>query len=82
MTKPSGRPIVSLFFSRVGEYIDHFLIGIVVKNVSYLKDIGEPTKLMDSKNFSGNSLMVTVEVNALYTSIQAVKWALYQKTEL
>ncbi len=69
---PPGRPIVSDCASdtyRVAEYIDHFLAPLATKHTSYVKDTPDFLSKISKFKPSKNSLLITLDVDALYTNI-------------
>ncbi|XP_077334619.1 uncharacterized protein LOC143975965 [Lithobates pipiens] len=89
--QPPGRPIVSgidSLFSRLGAYVDGFLQPLVVKGKSYLRDSRQLLKELENVKVGEKDLLVTIDVNSLYTNIKqkdglnAVEWALHKKSDL
>ncbi|CAI9534581.1 unnamed protein product, partial [Staurois parvus] len=89
--KPPGRPIVSginSLFARVGEYVDTFLKNIVMTNRAFLRDGGHLINILKELHNVDNCMLVTIDVESLYTNIDqndginAVKWALKHKSLL
>ena len=72
-TIPPGRPIVSDCDSdtyRISEYIDHFLAPLAKTHPSYVKDTPDLlTKLAKQKDIPPGSLLITLDVDSLYTNI-------------
>ena len=69
---PPGRPIVSDCGSdtnRVAEYIDHFLSPLGCVHPSFVKDTPDFLKKISELKPSQDSLLVTIDVDALYTNI-------------
>ena len=69
---PPGRPIISDCSSesyRVSEYIDHFLQPLASKHASYLKDTSDFLNKLKELKISENSLIVTMDVESMYTNI-------------
>ena len=69
---PPGRPIVSDCGSdtnRVAEYIDHFLAPLGSIHPSFVKDTPDFLKKISDLKPSKDSLLVTIDVDALYTNI-------------
>lgn len=69
---PPGRPIVSDCGSdtyRVTEYIDHHLKELSTKHPSYLKDTPDFLSKLSKLKIPENALLVTIDVDALYTNI-------------
>ena len=69
---PPGRPIVSDCNSdtyAISEYIDHFLAPIAKCHDSYLKDTQDFLEKLNKTTPSEKSLLVTLDVDSLYTNI-------------
>lgn len=69
---PPGRPIISDCSSEsysVSEYIDHFLQPLASKHDSYLKDTSDFLNKLKAVKITGNSLLVTMDVESMYTNI-------------
>ena len=67
-----GRPIVSDCNSdtyAISEYIDHFLAPIAKCHDSYLKDTQDFLEKLNKTTPSEKSLLVTLDVDSLYTNI-------------
>lgn len=91
LEKPPGRLIISginSLFSQLGEYLDHYLKALVQKRRSYLRDNTQLITELQNITDSGNCLLITIDVNSLYTSIihkgglEGVEKALHENTEL
>lgn len=88
--KPPGRPVLSghSLFSRLGEYIDVFLQPLAAKSLSYLKDSKDVINNLQNLRVNDSGILVTVDVESLYTNIQQqdalneVKWSLNKYTTL
>lgn len=89
--KPPGRPIVSgigSLYSRVGEYLDIYLQPLVTCGQSYLKDSRALIQSLQGITISSNTLLVTIDIESLYTNIKqqdalvAVKLALMDQSKL
>lgn len=81
---PPGRPIVSDCSSEsyaVSAYVDHFLLPLSTSHPSYLKNTTHFLQTLQSHTIPQDSLLITIDVDALYTNIpndsgiQAVKEA-------
>uniref|UniRef100_A0A8C5P9J1 Reverse transcriptase domain-containing protein n=1 Tax=Leptobrachium leishanense TaxID=445787 RepID=A0A8C5P9J1_9ANUR len=71
-TKPPGRPIIAginSITSRLPEYIDVLLQPIVKETLSYLKDTINMLQILDKVKWDEDCIMVTCDVNALYSNI-------------
>lgn len=88
---PPGRPIISSIgslYSRLGEYLDIYLQPLVIKGRSYLKDSRELIKSLQSVKINEHTILVTVDIESLYTNIKqsdallAVKVALMEESGL
>ena len=69
---PPGRPIISDCSSesyKVSEYIDHFLQPLASSHDSYLKDTSDFLNKLKQVKISENSLIVTMDVESMYTNI-------------
>ena len=69
---PPGRPIVSDCESesyRVSEYIDSFLVKLATKHKSYVRDTSHFLELLRETKVPQHSLLVTLDVDSLYTNI-------------
>ena len=69
---PQGRPIISDCSSEsyaVSEYIDHFLQPLASKHASYLKDTSDFLNKLRTVKITENSLVVTMDVENMYTNI-------------
>ena len=68
-----GRPIVSANESptkRISAFVDHFLSPIFQTGRSYIKDTGDfLQKLEKVDNLTGDEILLTLDVSALYTNI-------------
>lgn len=60
---------INFIFSLLGEYLDQYLKPLVKQGKSYLRDSMQ--LILDLKSITGihNCLLVTIDVNSLYTSI-------------
>jgi hypothetical protein len=70
---PKGRPIVSDCSSescKIAEYIDHYLKPLAIKHPSYLKDTWDFLEKLTQHDIPPNSLLITLDVESLYTNIQ------------
>lgn len=70
---PPGRPIVSDCGSdsyRWSELIDHYLKPLACTHPSYVKDTGDFIEKLRKVEISDNALLVTFDVESLYTNIQ------------
>ncbi|XP_077118798.1 uncharacterized protein LOC143774899 [Ranitomeya variabilis] len=70
---PPGRPIISgrgNYLEKVNQWIDSKLQPLVLSLPSYLKDTGEFLRLMDGVSLGDEELLVTADVESLYTSIR------------
>ena len=68
---PPGRPIVSDCSSdtyRISEYIDHFLGPLAINHDSYVRDTPNFLEKL-SIDPSPDSLLITLDVDSLYTNI-------------
>uniref|UniRef100_A0A8C5P9M3 Reverse transcriptase domain-containing protein n=1 Tax=Leptobrachium leishanense TaxID=445787 RepID=A0A8C5P9M3_9ANUR len=71
-TNPPGRPIVAgidSITSHLSEYVDLFLQPIVREIPSHLKDTLDMLKLINNLKLENNDILVTCDVNALYSNI-------------
>uniref|UniRef100_A0A8C5W849 Helix-turn-helix domain-containing protein n=1 Tax=Leptobrachium leishanense TaxID=445787 RepID=A0A8C5W849_9ANUR len=71
-TKPPGRPIIAginSITSCLSEYIDVLLQPIVKETLSYLKDTINMLQILDKVKWDEDCIMVTCDVNALYSNI-------------
>ena len=71
-TKFAGRPIISGCGSpteRISEFVDYFLIPIVKKQKTYLKDTMELIKKLENLVLEPNILLATMDVTSMYTNI-------------
>lgn len=84
-SKPPRRPIVSgvdSLFARIGEYLDSFFQPLAQSCPAYLKDSRDLIQLLQGIEVSEEHLLVSIDVNSLYTNIQqkhaieVVVWAL------
>ncbi len=84
---PPGRPIVSDCSSEsysISEYIDYHLRPLATSHPSYLKDTGDFLHKISQVEVPDDALLVTLDVDGLYTNIdnhaglQAVKQRLYE----
>ena len=84
---PPGRPIVSDCSSEgynIAAFIDHFLQPIATSHKSYIKDTNHFIKIISNLEVSKEDLIITADVDAMYTNIKhdegiaAVKKALAQ----
>lgn len=69
---PPGRPIVSDCSSdtyRISEYIDHFLGPLAITHDSYVRDTPNFLEKLSSINPAPDSLLITLDVDSLYTNI-------------
>ena len=67
-----GRPIVSDCSSdtyRISEYIDHFLGPLAITHDSYVRDTPNFLEKLSSINPAPDSLLITLDVDRLYTNI-------------
>ena len=68
-----GRPIVSANESpteRISAFVDHFLSPIFQTGRSYIRDTGDfLQKLEKVDNLTGDEILLTLDVSALYTNI-------------
>ncbi|XP_056423038.1 uncharacterized protein LOC130362492 [Hyla sarda] len=74
-TTPPGRPIVSgcnNFCDRICKLIDHVLRKIVETLPSYLRDTTDVLRRMEHIHMDSDMLIVTCDVESLYTSIHHV----------
>lgn len=72
-TDPPGRGIVSgvdSLFSRMGEYIDHYLQPLAQQFPSYLRDRKQLINILDNFPYEENVILVTLDVDSLYTNIR------------
>uniref|UniRef100_A0A8C5QRW3 Reverse transcriptase domain-containing protein n=1 Tax=Leptobrachium leishanense TaxID=445787 RepID=A0A8C5QRW3_9ANUR len=70
--KPPGRPIVAgidSISSRLSEYVDILLQPLVCRIPSYLKDTISMLQMLNEVVWQKGDLLVTCDVNALYSSI-------------
>lgn len=90
-TTPPGRPIISgihSLCSRTGEYLDTFFQPLAAKGPAFLRDGKDLKKLLQEICVEGSTLLVTADVESLYTNIKqndaldAVKWSLHKYTSL
>lgn len=91
LEKPPGRPIISginSIFSRLGEYLDIFLKPLVKEGKSYLRDSMQLIQELQEIKGAEHWLLVAVDVNSLYTSIEqkdglrGVERALHRNTRM
>lgn len=84
-TRPPERPIVNGIESVsacLGQYIDYFLKLIISKTKAYLGDTKQFIQILEQVPCRSNSILITADVNSLYTiinlsdAILSVKWAL------
>lgn len=69
---PPGRPIISAInsiLSRIGEYVDFFLQPIVQPYPSYLRDSKHLMNLLKDIPVHDNTIIVTIDVESLYTNL-------------
>ncbi|XP_053555834.1 olfactory receptor 10C1-like [Bombina bombina] len=69
---PPGRPIVAGIGSiteNIGNYVDHFLRPFLNTLPSYIKDTGDLLKKLDGIKVSTETLLVSLDVEGLYSSI-------------
>ena len=70
---PPGRPIISQCNSptyRIGAYCDHFLVPIIKKQLTYIKDTTDFIKKIESLHLPPNILLVTYDVTSMYTNME------------
>lgn len=66
----------------MGEYLDIYFIPLVEQSPSYLKDSWDLILLLQEIKVTEHTILVTVDIESLYTNIQqsdaldAIKWAL------
>ncbi|CAJ0962602.1 unnamed protein product [Ranitomeya imitator] len=73
LTCPTGRPIVSGnggLTENVGKILDFYLKPIVETLPSYLRDTGDILSKISNINLEPDMLLVTLDVESLYTSIR------------
>ncbi|XP_056425227.1 uncharacterized protein LOC130366892 [Hyla sarda] len=73
LENPPGRPIVAgnnSLSEPICRYIDHFLKPIVESLPSYLRDTTDILRRLDGIQLDQDALLVTCDVEALYTSIR------------
>ncbi|CAJ0924165.1 unnamed protein product [Ranitomeya imitator] len=73
LTCPTGRPIVSGnggLTENVGKMLDFYLKPIVETLPSYLRDTGDILSKISNINMEPDMLLVTLDVESLYTSIR------------
>ncbi|XP_056376344.1 uncharacterized protein LOC130273474 isoform X2 [Hyla sarda] len=73
LENPPGRPIVSgnnSLCEPICRYVDHFLKLLVESLPSHVKDTTDILKRMDDVQLDNETLLVTCDVEALYTSIR------------
>ena len=71
-TKFVGRPIISGCNSpteKISEFVDYFLLPIVVRQNTYLKDTMELIRKLEDLVLDQNILLVTMDVTSMYTNI-------------
>ncbi|XP_074646585.1 uncharacterized protein LOC141902624 [Tubulanus polymorphus] len=69
---PPGRPIVSDCGSEtyeISEWIDYYLQPIARSHPSYVKDTNHFLDILAGKQFSADALLVTMDIDSLYTNI-------------
>ena len=69
---PPGRPIVSDCSSYtyiISEYIDHFLCPLAITHDSFVRDTPNFLEKLSSINPAPDSLLITLDVDSLYTNI-------------
>ena len=70
---PPGRPIISQCSSstyRIGAYCDYFLIPIVKKQSTYIKDTTDFINKIESLTLPQNILLITYDVTSMYTNME------------
>ncbi|XP_069494653.1 uncharacterized protein [Ambystoma mexicanum] len=91
LLNPPGRPIVAAtnsILQPLGIYIDTILQPIIQKHHTYIKDTTHFLNRLANIQLEEHDLLVTIDVNSLYTSIphclgkQAVDWLLLQEEEI
>ncbi|XP_069605329.1 uncharacterized protein [Ranitomeya imitator] len=73
MRTPPGRPIISgrgNYLEKVNQWIDSKIQPLVECLPSYLKDTGELLRRVDGVHLEDGDLLVTADVESLYTSIR------------
>ena len=90
-SKPPGRPIISginSVHSRLGEYLDEFLQPLAAGGNSFIKDSKDVINTLTKVSVKDSTLLVTIDVESLYTNIKqvdalaAVAWALKNHSKL
>lgn len=70
---PPGRPIISQCGTpteNIGHYCDHFLVPIVQKQNSYIKDTSDFILKIESLIVPENVILVTYDVTSMYTNME------------
>lgn len=79
---------IGSLYSRLGEYLDIYLQPLAAKGRSYLKGSRELINRLQNIELSADTLLVTVDIESLYTNIKkqdaivAVKLALTEESKL
>lgn len=61
---------VDSLFSRLGEYIDHYLQPLAQKCSSHLRESKQLNNILDSFPPEDNLILATIDVDSMYTNIQ------------
>ena len=70
---PPGRPIISQCATptyKIGAYCDYFLLPIVKKQLTYIKDTTEFVIKIESLRPPPNALFVTYDITSMYTNME------------
>ena len=69
---PTSRPIISQTQSvveKIGRYADHFLIPIVLKQETYIKDTSDFIHKIESLHIPNNCLLAAYDITSMYTNL-------------
>lgn len=70
---PPGRPIISQCDTptrKIGQYCDYFLVPIVQKQSTYIKDTTDFITKIESLTLPTNALLITYDVTSMYTNME------------
>lgn len=70
---PPGRPIIAQCNTptrKIGQYCDHFLVPIVQKQSTYIKDTADFINKIESLTPPPNALLITYDVTSMYTNME------------
>ena len=70
-TKFAGRPIISGNGSpteKISEFVDYFLLPIVIRQTTYVKDTNHILKILEATPLPENVLLATLDVVSMYTN--------------